>query len=68
MSFRGLMDKHNSRVTVRTHVLVTTDVLGFLLVPIFQFLEKTSLPHPLALPACLHQGSGGGAPLPGALC
>lgn len=31
-------------VTVLTPVLVTTDVLGFLLVPILQFLEKTSLP------------------------
>lgn len=39
-------------------VFATTDVLGFLLVPTLQFLEKT----------CLCQGSGGGAQLPGALC
>lgn len=50
-------------VTVQTPVLVTTDVLGFLLVPIFQFLEKNSLPP--TCPSCLSTpGQWGRGPAP----
>lgn len=49
-------------VTVRTPVLVTTDVLGFQLVPILQFLEQTSPP---TCPSCLSTpGQWGRGPAP----
>lgn len=51
---------------VQPALLVTADVLGCPSAHVLVRGENLSSPHPLALPACLCQGSGGGARLPGA--
>lgn len=59
------MGEHNPGVSALVFATIaSTDVLGFLLVPILQFLEKTCLPPPTC-PSCLSMpGQWGRGPAP----
>lgn len=70
LSLRGLGEQsgraqswgHSAALVLAT--IASTDVLGFLLVPILQFLEKTCLPPPTC-PSCLSMpGQWGRGPAP----